>query len=563
MSKRPPSGETLRSMLQMGHFGTDHGPLAPADPLSRTTIHQVPIDQIDFYDRNPRRVRNPNYQEIKESIRASGVQQNPKITRRPGEARYMLAFGGNTRLAILRELLAETGDARFAAVDCDFVPWSSETAVLVGHLIENETRGELTFIDKARGVREARTLIEAERGQALSKRQLAEALRERGFRIDPPMLTRYDYTLDVLADAIPRALNAGIGRPQIGRLRQLDTAAQTVWHRRGLGTDEIYRAVFCEALAAADGEDWDFEHLRRTVESALAQRAGIEGRLATLELGAELDDTQPLDEDSAADEWAGHRSQLAPPERAAMTPAASPAAQHPNPPGEARDASIQPVMPAPSNGTADQHDPKPVSAVATPPSAPVIDLNGSLPVDDELRRLRLALSEAGTRYAELAQLERCIRTGAEAPASGYGYLVIDFPDAFRLREASHSDGMKQALAWSFWTLAQCCDLFAFVEHMILDRHATITERERACAEYFGPQSGFIKAWCDEGSAQQIVDETVGNADAYGYSDYVDAASPDLWAADVALRQAFRNLRMLAARAGIDVWNEAVTDGRPP
>jgi ParB family protein of integrating conjugative element (PFGI_1 class) len=560
MSKRPPSGETLRSMLQMGHFGTDHGPLAPADPLSRTTIHQVPIDQIDFYDRNPRRVRNPNYEEIKESIRASGVQQNPKITRRPGEARYMLAFGGNTRLAILRELLAETGDARFAAVDCDFVPWSSETAVLVGHLIENETRGELTFIDKARGVREARTLIEAERGQALSKRQLAEALRERGFRIDPPMLTRYDYTLDVLADAIPRALNAGIGRPQIGRLRQLDTAAQTVWHRRGLGTDEIYRAVFCEALAAVDGEDWDFEHLRRTVESALAQRAGIEGRLATLELGAELDDTQPLDEDSMADEPGGHSPQLTLPEPAGL---ALPAAQLPNPPGEARDASTQPVMPAPSVGTVDQREQKPVSATATSQSAPAIESPESTCVDDELRRARLALGEAGRRYAQLTQLERCIRAGDEAPSMGYGYLVIDFPDAFRLQEAGRSDAAKQALAWSFWTLAQCCDLFAFVERMILAGHSAISERERACAEYFGPQSGFVKAWCDEGSAQQIVDETVGNADAYGYSDYVDAASPDLWAADVALRQAFRNLRMLAARAGIDVWNEAATDGRPP
>jgi len=153
MSKRPPSDNALRSMLGVGHFGADRGPLPPSDPLTRTTIRQVPIDQIELYDRNPRRARNPNYAEIKESIRASGVLQNPRITRRPGAPRYMLAFGGNTRLAILRELHAETGDPRFAAVDCDFVPWSSEAAVLVGHLIENETRGELSFIDKARGVR--------------------------------------------------------------------------------------------------------------------------------------------------------------------------------------------------------------------------------------------------------------------------------------------------------------------------------------------------------------------------------------------------------------------------
>ena len=80
MNKHAPTGEALRSLLHMDHFGSDPGPLPPADPLTRTTIHRVPIDQIDFYDRNPRRIRNPHYDEIKESIRASGILQNPKIT---------------------------------------------------------------------------------------------------------------------------------------------------------------------------------------------------------------------------------------------------------------------------------------------------------------------------------------------------------------------------------------------------------------------------------------------------------------------------------------------------
>jgi ParB family protein of integrating conjugative element (PFGI_1 class) len=546
MSKRPPSDNALRSMLGVGHFGADRGPLQPSDPLTRTTIHQVPIDQIELYDRNPRRARNPNYAEIKESIRASGVLQNPKITRRPGAARYMLAFGGNTRLAILRELHAETGDPRFAVVDCDFVPWSSEAAVLVGHLIENETRGELSFIDKARGVREARLLLEAERGQPLSQRQLAEALRERGFRVDSPMIARYDYAIDVLAEALPQALNAGLGRPQVTRLRQLDTAAQTLWRNRSLGTDAIYRAVFCEALAATDEEDWSFDRARRSVESAIAQRAGIEPRLITLEMGAELDGSR-ADEDAAVTATPASR----PMEniRRIAQPATSPTGS-----ATARPRPSALERPPADDRHAAKREPGATSPQPPAQPAPRAERDPAAAVDRTLRGLRQTLYEAGQRYAQLASLDRCLRIDDET-TQGCGYLVIDFPDPARCAAARATDASRQALAWSFWTLAQCCDLFSFVERRILDRHDSVGERERACVACFGAHSGFVRAWRDEGSAQEVVDETVGNADAYGYGDYVDAATDELWAADLALRQAYRELRVALRRAGVDSWSE--------
>jgi len=39
----------------------------------------------------------------------------PVLTRRPGDEKYMLASGGNTRLAILNELWQETQDERYHA----------------------------------------------------------------------------------------------------------------------------------------------------------------------------------------------------------------------------------------------------------------------------------------------------------------------------------------------------------------------------------------------------------------------------------------------------------------
>lgn|GEM_PF-360092 len=546
MNKHAPTGEALRSLLHMDHFGSDPGPLPPADPLTRTTIHRVPIDQIDFYDRNPRRIRNPHYDEIKESIRASGILQNPKITRRPGAERYLLAFGGNTRLAILRELHRETGDARFAAVDCDFVPWRSEAEVLVGHLIENETRGELSFIDKARGVREARTLIEGESGQTLSLRQLAAQLRERGFRIDSSMISRYEYAVDILAEALPRALNAGLGRPQVQRLRQLDTVAQMFWQRRQLGTEAIYRAVFCEALAASDREDWDFERARRAVESALAERAGIEGRLVTLELGADLAGATDSGDDTLVTMSAG--AQTSPPVPPTSPDHASVVERARTQPNEPTELMVTPPS---------QAEPKPEA-----PIAPEAAASGTSPdtAENKLGRLLTQLREAGRHYARIAGLEQCIRVDTDAENELCSYRLVDFPDAAQCERARRSDAERQALAWKFWTLAQCCDLFGLIERRILDRFDTREAREHACVALFGPGSGFVRAWSDEGAAQQVVDETIGNADAYGYCDYVDAASAELWAADLALRQAYRDLRLFVRESGIDLW---ANDQEPP
>lgn len=553
MNKHAPTGEALRSLLHMDHFGSDPGPLPPADPLTRATIHRVPIDQIDFYDRNPRRIRNPHYDEIKESIRASGVLQNPKITRRPGAGRYVLAFGGNTRLAILRELHQETGDARFATVDCDFVPWRSEAEVLVGHLIENETRGELSFIDKARGVREARTLIEAETGEPLSLRQLAGMLRERGFRIDSSMISRYDYAVDVLAEALPRALNGGLGRPQIQRLRQLDTVAQMFWQRRQLGTEAIYRAVFCEALAAFDREDWDFERARRGVESALADRAGIETRLVTLELGADLAGAAESGDDTFVTTSNDTQpSPQTPPTSPTHAPVAERARTKPSEPTE--------IMAGPPSRAASKPEtanhpeiPPPLGPLADPQLEAAAASTNPGAAESKLERLLTRLRETGQHYARIAGLEPCIRTDTDAENVVCGYRLVDFPDAAQCEQARRTDAGRQALAWRFWTLAQCCDLFSFIERRILDRFHTREAREQACVALFGAGSGFVRAWSDEGAAQQVVDETIGNADAYGYCDYVDAASAELWAADLALRQAYRDLRLFVREAGIDLW----------
>ncbi len=95
---------------------------------------RVAITRINFYERNPRRGKNPEYDRIKASILVSGMDQPLLITQRPGDTDYIVQAGGNTRLQILKELFETTGEQRFLMVDCWFVEWDRESTVLLAHL---------------------------------------------------------------------------------------------------------------------------------------------------------------------------------------------------------------------------------------------------------------------------------------------------------------------------------------------------------------------------------------------------------------------------------------------
>jgi ParB family protein of integrating conjugative element (PFGI_1 class) len=609
MVRNRPSSEELRGKLNVGHFGSDPGPLSPSDPIGSTPM-RLPIDQIDYYDHNPRRSRNPHYDEIKASIRAQGMRQPLVVTRRPGGERYMLRFGGNTRLMILRELFAETGDSSFQAADCQFQPWTDEADVLVGHLIENETRGELLFIEKARAVHEVIQLIQAEQSAPLPQRRLVEIMRSRGYQIHQPMVGYYDYALTVLADSMPLAFAGGMGRRQVQRLRLLDGAAEKLWTQRQLGPAETYRALLSMALAGSDERDWSFDRARRLIEGGIANRAGIDVRLVTLELGAELDgaansevfdaDPQPASTEpemiAAADSapalaaedhsesspsppplrtptW--DRSMIAPIQKVATsrppaiapdpTPAlvarstSDPARPAPTSEAEAAEAfdgdaaALPPLEDSPST-PATSSTPEVCAPAAAEPDPPV-DLSD--PDAVLLQRMKLIgrLRECGRNYARHAALESCIRT-ERSPWITMGYVVCEFPDAERCARVAANERERQVLAWCWWTLALCSDLFLLNEHLA-SRFRNPADAEKLRIQLYGSNSRFVMAWRDLNSVASAIRQTVGNADPFGYSDYVDAASAELWAADLALRHAYRELRAFGTRTGIDVVGDPI------
>ncbi|VTP17329.1 hypothetical protein PUATCC27989T_05329 [Phytobacter ursingii] len=189
------------------------------------------LEQLRPNPDNPRTSRNPKYEDIKASIRARGLDSVPKVTKDPEspEDVYIFSDGGNTRYSILTELYAETGDERFRRVQCIVKPWPGRLQCVIGHLAENDVRGELSFIEKAFGIEKARTIYQEQLGREVSQRELADLLKEAGYPVHHSNISRMTATIEYLWPWMPNLLNSGMGRPQITQLIALRTAAEKAW----------------------------------------------------------------------------------------------------------------------------------------------------------------------------------------------------------------------------------------------------------------------------------------------------------------------------------------------
>ena len=187
MKTKPSHDERQRQVaasLQVGNPGNNARDLgARLDPQADCQI-ELAVDEIRPYENNPRRASNAKFDDIKESIRTSGLRSPLTVTRRPGETHFIVEAGGNTRLVALQQLWAETRDVRYHNLVVLFRPWRSESHALTAHLIENEQRGDMTFWDKAAGMVALKGRLEDELGHALSLRPLEDALHGLGLSVN-------------------------------------------------------------------------------------------------------------------------------------------------------------------------------------------------------------------------------------------------------------------------------------------------------------------------------------------------------------------------------------------
>ena len=248
----------------------------PIHQLVDGALLTLEITQVQSYDRNPRKGKNPKYDDIKASIQTRGIEHPVKVTQRPGMQpdQFMISGGGNTRLAILYELYEETGDPRFQTHQFIYETWRSESSNLIAHLIENNERGEMTLIDKARAIFDAKSLLEAETGDRYTKRKLVDVLKKAGLSsVDRRRINTYEFAVETLYPVIPDLLEHGLARVQINRINKLLKVAQRLWSHHN-PDEEDFRILFLQLLARqnhADPSDGWLEQFQVDVVRELAQ----------------------------------------------------------------------------------------------------------------------------------------------------------------------------------------------------------------------------------------------------------------------------------------------------
>lgn len=275
-----PSGMQRRvaESLQVGN--PKNNALTLPDPVAHENECPITIgvNEVRTYEDNPRRARNPRFDEIKESIRSGGIRTPLTVTRRPGEDHYITEAGGNTRLLATQELWAETRDPRFEKITVLFRPWRSESHVLSAHLVENDLRGDMGFWDKAIGIAALKARLETEQGRTLSTRQLEDELRALGLTVSLSTLTHCLFAttrLRTLGEGIPEFTGLHVRQIQ-PRLNLLKRYAQM---RGGSGEVELFSGVFEPVFTrhvarCAKQDRFDAEAFCRDCDEALAAHLG-------------------------------------------------------------------------------------------------------------------------------------------------------------------------------------------------------------------------------------------------------------------------------------------------
>ncbi|MCP5445356.1 MAG: ParB N-terminal domain-containing protein [Chromatiaceae bacterium] len=516
--------------------------------LTHSQPMMVPLERIHPYDRNPRQGNNPEYDRIKASIRTMGLDQPLTITQRPGASDYIVHSGGNTRLDVLNSLYAETGDVRYATVACLFKPWRCESEVVLAHLRENDLRGGLTFIDKARAVMDIKALLEAEcQIEEISLRRLESALQQGGYALSIGLISRMGYAVHTLLPLIPKALHAGLGRPQVQKIRALERAARQLWEAHDPDANTPFDLIFATLCQRYDDPDWDTGLLRNALESEIAEQAEISVHVVRMELDARIEGRRvtipPPDEEQDSDEdevdWldkplANIRLDFPAPLDQESVDTSNPTSDELPPDSAiAEDRETDPVPESlPENDVIldpAQNDFGNPDAAA-PDELPA-EINVSTPTD--LKSLRACAWTLATRLAQRNGLSDLV---VPLSGKGLGFMLCDVPDPALADELDEESLSQLSLVW--WQLAACAELTLAPLSSIIP-HLRAESVLRQALEQQDLARIYHSVWTlDPGQTGHRLWRRLGERD---------------WTDLLSLMESYRRIHLLAEERQLDLW----------
>ena len=417
---------------------------------------------------------------------------------------------------------------------CLFRSWRCESDVLLAHIRENDLRGSLTFIDKARAVCDAQQLLAEELGlDAISQRRLETELRRAGYRITQARISQMEYTVHRLLPNIPIALENGLGRPHVERIRGLERAAYSIWRDRCSEPVEDFEEVFTTLCRRYDGPDWDTDVLRSALESEIAAALDVSIHTVRVMLDAEMAGRELVipeieetpDEESPEPECATDgSSDIDPDEGHSCTPRTDRTATDEPPPE-------LPHHPASGN----EADPAQVEDDDSESTDPGSELP-SLPNDTSPSDLKSLRGRAWTLAARLAQRNGMADLVESVSGKGLGFILRDVPDP-TLADQLDEDSLSQ-LTMLWWQLAACAEMtFAPLESILpLLPDESILRR---ALETEDADLLFNSIWTlDPGHTGYRLWRPLNDRD---------------WRDLLGLMDTYRRIRRVAADTGISVW----------
>ena len=270
----------------------------PADKLPENQslsneLLYIDIDNIYSYDKDPRSTKNPEHERILDSIRMQGLDQPLVVSKKPGAKRFTIQAGGNTRLSIMKSLYKSTKETRFARVPCRVRLWQGDAEAILAHLRENDIRGNLLFIERAKALMQIRQM--AAKGSSRIKttqQDFCKFLREHGYTISQPMLSFMEYAVERLLPIMPVALESGLGKPQVAKIRLLESASEKVWRAR-CGDTEPFAPIFDTLCRRLDSPDWHIDLLREAIDVEIAYAGELQVQSTRVLIDAELEGREP------------------------------------------------------------------------------------------------------------------------------------------------------------------------------------------------------------------------------------------------------------------------------
>ena len=247
---------------------------APTSPQYPTPerYKQLAVDDIDVYERNPRTTAHAEYENMKAAFMSGGIDTVMlQVTRRPNAERYVLAFGANTRLKIIKELWAEFKDPRFEAVRCIEVPWGGEIWLQTNHLIENTNRNDMIFWDTAQAFCDLHKQLELSDGREISQREFIERATQMGSIINRTAYVFYTFAVDTFGNCRCKKTLSKLAieqiKPRFSLYEQICRLANKTHE------DAMTRGI--EQFDAVCPERFDMKQLLACTDGAMAELLGM------------------------------------------------------------------------------------------------------------------------------------------------------------------------------------------------------------------------------------------------------------------------------------------------